>query len=119
MSEPKGKGSLEEIRALLKKYTREQVTFNEPHITERCLWRNITKEEIVECLLSANLLVYAGEQEASTQKEKKYDLYFTLSNTRAYRIVAVLREKSLYVITVIKINRRWQGMVSKYERKHP
>mgnify|MGYP001606296001 CR=1 FL=1 len=50
--------------------------------------------------------------------EKKYDLYFVFSNTRAYRFPVVLKEKSLYVITVIKINRRWQGIVSKYERKH-
>ncbi len=118
MSEPKGNVSLEEIKALLKRYSREQVAFNEPHITERCLWRNITKEEILQCLLSLHALVYAGEQESKSPFERKYDLYFVLSNTRAYRIVAVLREKSLYVITVIKINRRWQGMVSKYEKKH-
>ena len=118
MSEPKGKADVSSVKEELKRYSEKQIVFNEPHVTERCLLREITKEEVIQNLLNPDKLVYAGEQVSKFPTEKKYDLYFVLSNTRAYRFPVVLKEKSLYVITVIKINRRWQGIVSKYERKH-
>ena len=118
MSEPKGKADIAKVKEELSKYSKEQIIFNEPHVTERCLLRDITKEEVIQNLLKPDKLVYAGEQESKHPNEKKYDLYFVFSNTRAYRFPVILKEKSLYVITVIKINRRWQGIVSKYERKH-
>ena len=118
MSEPKGKADTAKVREELVKYSKYQIIFNEPHVTQRCLLRNITKEEVLQNLLKPNKLVYVGEQESNYPNEKKYDLYFVFSNTRAYRFPVVLKEKSLYVITVIKINRRWQGIVGKYERKH-
>ena len=118
MSEPKGKADIAKVKEELSKYSKEQIIFNEPHVTKRCLLRDITKEEVLQNLLKPDKLVYVGEQESNYPNEKKYDLYFVFSNTRAYRFPVVLKEKSLYVITVIKINRRWQGIVSKYERKH-
>ena len=118
MSEPKGRADINKIKEELKKYSEKQIAFNEPHVTQRCLLRDITKEEVIQNLLKPDKLVYVGEQESKYLTENKYDLYFVFSNTRAYRFPVVLKEKSLYVITVIKINRRWQGIVSKYERKH-
>ncbi len=117
MSEPKGKADITKVKEELSKYSKEQIIFNEPHVTQRCLLRDITKEEVIQNLLKSDKLVYVGEQESKYPNERKYDLYFVLSNTKAYRLPVVLKEKSLYVITVIKINRRWQGIVSKYERK--
>ena len=118
MSEPKGKVDINKVKEELRRYLEKQILFNEPHVTQRCLLRDITKEEVIQNLLKPDKLVYAGEQESKYLNEKKYDLYFVFSNTRAYRFPVILKEKSLYVITVIKINRRWQGIVSKYERKH-
>jgi len=118
MSEPKGKIDISKVKEELKKYSKEQIRFNEPHVTERCLLRDITKEEVIQNLLKPDKLVYVGEQESKFPDEKKYDIYFVLSNTRAYRFPIVLKEKSLYVITVIKINRRWQRIVNKYEKQH-
>ncbi|MDP6548093.1 MAG: hypothetical protein QF917_04015 [Candidatus Woesearchaeota archaeon] len=118
MSEPTGKEDIIKVKEELKKYSENQIVFNEPHVTQRCLIRDISKEEVVQNLLKPDKLVYAGKQESKFPNEKKYDLYFVFSNTRAYRLPVILKEKSLYVITVIKINRRWQGMVDKYERKH-
>ena len=95
MSEPKGKADIAKVKKELSKYSKEQIIFNEPHVTERCLLRDITKEEVIQNLLKPDKLVYAGEQESKHPNEKKYDLYFVFSNTRAYRFPVILKEDTV------------------------
>ena len=62
MPEPKGKADITKVKEELSKYPKEQIIFNAPHVTQRCLLRDITKEEVLQNLLKPDKLVYAGEQ---------------------------------------------------------
>ena len=73
MSEPKGKADIEKIKEELKKYSEKQIVFNEPHVTQRCLLRDITKEEVIQNLLKPDKLVYAGEQESNSKSQKYWN----------------------------------------------
>ena len=77
MSKPKGKADITKIKEDLNKYSREQIKFNEPHVTQRCLLRDIAKEEVIQNLLKPDKLVYAGEQDSKYPDEK--NMTFTLS----------------------------------------
>ena len=46
MSEPKGKVDIIKVKDELKKYSKEQIIFNESHITQRCLLRDIPKDSV-------------------------------------------------------------------------
>ncbi len=98
----------------LKKYKETDIVITD-HARIQALIRGISEQEVKDNILNPKRLVFAGRQEAERENEEKFDCYFIYSNTQAHRYVVVF-DKRLIVCTVIKINRRWQRIVEKYER---
>lgn len=111
--------NLEEIREKLKKYAKEDITFNEPHFTQQALFREGSKEEVIQSILHPEKLVYSY-QEQGKYGDTKHCLHFKVSNTRTLRIPVIFNkdgEKNLYILTYILRYRPWQNMIRKKARK--
>ena len=85
-----------------------------PHAKAQAYVRGISEQEIKENLRNPKRLAFAGKQEAR-KDEEKFDCYFVYSNTQCQRYVIVFG-RLLIVCTAIKVNRRWQKRVERYER---
>ena len=71
--------------------------------------RQIDESEVVENIINPKRLEYAIK-EVALGSEEKFDCYFGYSKTQCHRYVIVLK-KDVVVVTVIKLNRRWQRIV--------
>lgn len=104
----------EELINKLKRYKNEDIEFT-THAKIQATVRGIDLEEIKSNILSPKRLAFADKQEAEKESEEKYDCYFVYSNTQAHRYIIVINRKVI-IVTVIKINRRWQHKVEKHGR---
>ncbi|MEE8358114.1 MAG: DUF4258 domain-containing protein [Candidatus Hydrothermarchaeales archaeon] len=98
----------------LKQYESKDVIFTE-HAEVRAQFRRIDLEEIKNNLLDPKRLVFANKINADKKSETKYDCYFGYSKTHAHRYIIVVNRKVI-IVTVIKINRRWQRKAEKHGR---
>jgi len=85
------------------------------HARIRAMQRGIDLEEIKRNIVEPERLFYAKRQEARKRHEEKYDCYFQYSGNVCHRYVLIIN-KRIIVCTVIKINRRWQRKVERYEK---
>ena len=102
---------LEEIKSRLKQYKKEQISYNDPHVSIRCIQREFSKEQIAQNLLNPDNLVLAYQQIASEESELKYALYFKLNSSKTLKLIVVLKKEELYIITVIVRWRKWESMI--------
>jgi hypothetical protein len=95
----------------LKKFTRDDIDFT-PHAMLRARVRGLDPEEIKKNIINPKRLYHAEKQKAKKKGEEKYNCYFGFSKTQVHRYVIVINKK-IEIVTVIKINRRWQRKVEK------
>jgi len=74
--------------------------------------RQIDIEEVKSNIISPEKLVHATKQESKNIKEDKYECYFAYSEYYCHKYIMKLNRKVI-IVTIISINRRWQGMVGK------
>ena len=82
------------------------------HTLLRIAQRQIDKREVIENIINPKRLEYAIKEGAFNSEEEKFDCYFAYSKTLCHRYVIVIK-KNVVVVTIIKINRRWQKFVIK------
>jgi hypothetical protein len=80
------------------------------HAEIRMFQRQINKEEVINNILIPKRLKYALKENAEHEIEEKFDCYFEYSKTQCHRYVLVIKY-NIIVVTIIKINRRWQRIV--------
>ncbi len=103
-----------EVAALLKKFKKEDILFDD-HARMQSAIRGIDRGEVTLNLLNPSKLFFAREQEAREANERKFDCYFIISKRWAHRYVIVINGK-LLVITVIKVRKKWQKKVDTHAK---
>jgi hypothetical protein len=101
--------NLDELKAKLKTYRKEDIIIIS-HAKIQAYVREVDLEEVKNNIINPEKLVYAKEQKAEKQNEKKYDCYFAYS-THLYHRYAIVLDGKLIIVTIIKINRDWQRAV--------
>lgn len=105
---------IEDFKKLVKNYSEENVTSDEPHVSMRCSENNISLEYVTKVLLDANAdLVRVVED-----RPKVYKLYYRLSRKRELKIVVDLFSfQKINVRTVKILNDKFKiGSLSKKQR---
>ena len=98
------------VKKRLKSFTRENIIITD-HAMVRIIQRQIDKNEIIENLINPERLDYAIKEDSS-KKEEKFDCYFGYSRRLCHRYVIVIKN-NVVVVTVVKIDRRWQEIAEK------
>ena len=102
---------VEELKNMLKRHSREDIMFNEPHFTHQLMLREGDKEAVIMNMLHPDKLVYSFQQ-VGKYGDIIHCLHFGISNSRTLRIPVIFRkDKTLYILTYIVRYRRWQNMV--------
>ncbi|RMF89995.1 MAG: DUF4258 domain-containing protein [Methanobacteriota archaeon] len=104
----------DELIAKLKGYRSEDLIFTS-HAKIQAVVRGIDLREVKDNILNPRRLAFAEKQPAQREGEEKYDCYFAYSKTQAHRYILTLNKKVI-IVTVIKINRRWQQRFEKHGR---
>lgn len=108
----------EKIKEILRKYTKNQIEYNEPHFTLKLERQKIDRKEVIKNILKPDKLVLVGVTESKNPiYDYVYDLYFGLSKRRIFKIPVSIKPKSLYLITIFKIRTKLQNEAIKYYRK--
>lgn len=83
------------------------------HAQVRMKQRQIDAGDVIKNILNPIRLVYAARAESKNDDgEGKFDCYFAYSKNQCHKYVLLIKDCVL-VVTVIKINRRWQRIVEK------
>lgn len=99
------------VIAKLASFSRQDIFFSD-HALIRLRQRQITKDEVISNLLNPSSLIFAGKQQADKPNEEKYNCFFKCSANRFHRYAIVIKNNVL-VVTVIKLNLRWQKTAEK------
>lgn len=100
---------LDELKEKLRKYKKEDILITE-HARIQAYVRQIDISEVKNNIVNPEKLVYFEEQKTKKEREKKYDCYFAYSDNFYHRYIVVTNRK-LIIVTIISINRRWQGFI--------
>jgi hypothetical protein len=92
-------------------YNRNQIVFSD-HARIRIIQRQLDSEEIIENIINPKRLEYAIKEVTISNDEEKFDCYFGYSKNLCHRYILILKSNVL-IITVIKLNRRWQAIAEK------
>ncbi len=95
----------------LTSYSKKDIIISK-HAMIRIKQRQIDAEEIKENIINPKRLKYAIKQYSQSQGEEKYDCYFDYTKNLCHRYVIVIKN-NIIVVTAIKINRKWQNIISK------
>lgn len=98
---------IEKLKDRLKKYKREEITFNEPHFTSQMALREGNREEVINNLLNPDNLIFSFQEEGKFG-DVKHNLHFYVSNSRTMILPVIFdarNKKGLYVITYIMRHR--------------
>jgi len=107
---------LEKLKRILRRYSRRDLDFNEPHVTLKLDRQQIDRQEVIRNLLRPKNLVFVGVSESKNPRfEQVYDLYFRLGRSRILKVPVSTSPKRLYVITVFKIRSKIQHEAAKYK----
>jgi len=110
---------IEELKKRLRRYTRGEIEFNEPHFSQQLLLREWNREDVINNLLNPDNLVYSY-QEKGKYGDIKHCLHFKISNNRTIRLPVIFdknNKKGLYILTYIMRYRRWQNMIIRKRRQ--
>lgn len=105
----------EYVQEKLRHYKKKDVILTD-HVLLRMHQRQITVEEVVENIINPKRLSIAIREESRSKDEEKFSCYFGYSKTQCHHYILALGKKVI-VVTVIKINRRWQYVMEKKARK--
>lgn len=95
----------------LKGFKRQDIVISS-HALIRMAQRQISEGEVIENIINPFRLKYVIKKEAVKQGEEKFDCYFDYSPNQCHEYIIAIKDKVI-VITVVKINRRWQKIVEK------
>jgi hypothetical protein len=101
--------NLNELKESLRCYNKDEIIFTK-HAELQAFIRNVNLEEVKENIINPTRLVYAKEQKAKYENEKKYDCYFSYSK-HLYHRYALSIDRKIIIVTIIKINRDWQRAI--------
>ena len=96
---------------ILKSFKRKDIIISD-HALVRMFQRQISQEEVIENIINPRRLEYAIREKARNSNKEKFNCYFGYSKTLCHNYVLVIKNDVL-VITVFKINRRWQIIAEK------
>ncbi len=96
-----------ELKTLLKGYGRNEIKFG-PHSELRAIERDVNTEEVIDNLTKPDRLVDFEEQQAKNSQERKFRLYFKMSNSSFLVIIAVLKPN--HHIEVLTVFNRWRKL---------
>ncbi|MFA5992075.1 MAG: hypothetical protein WC796_00020 [Candidatus Pacearchaeota archaeon] len=102
---------IEEFKNKLRKYKKNDIIITD-HALLRADFRHTELDEVKENIVHPDKLVYFKEQPAKKPNEKKYECYFAYSEDLSHKYVFAINGK-IIIVTIIIINRKWQGMISK------
>ncbi len=77
---------LKELKNKLRTFKKEDIIITN-HAREQAEFREINLEEVKENVINPEKLVYAEEQQAEKEGEKKYNCYFAYSENYYHRYV--------------------------------
>lgn len=101
--------NVEDFKQRLKKYSEKDIIITD-HAEEQAEFRQISIEEVKNNILHPDKLVFVEEQKAQNPRETKHNCYFAYGEDYYHRYIMVLNGK-LLIVTIIGINRRWQGAI--------
>lgn len=104
----------DELIKKLKKYSAQEVVITH-HAKTQAYFRQVPEEEVIRNVLNPEKLVFAEQQAALRPDEEKYACYFAYSNRQAHKYVIVINKKAI-IVTIIKINRKWQARFEKHAK---
>jgi len=102
---------IEKLKQKLSSYDKKDIIIKH-HAEIRAIVRDIDLEEVKENIVNPKRLVYAEEQKALKNTEKKYNCYFSYSKEMCHRYVLTVNSKVI-IVTIIKINRDWQRIIER------
>ncbi len=95
----------------LKKFRKEDVVISD-HALIRMAQRQISEKEVIENIINPFRLKHVIKKEAVKQNEEKFDCYFDYGLNQCHEYILAINGK-IVVVTVVKINRRWQKIAEK------
>ena len=101
--------NLEEFKNRLRKYQKKDIVVTE-HADLQAFLRRINLEEVKANLLDPVKLVHFNKEETENPNEEIYECFFEYS-TNLYHKYAIVLNRKIIIVTVIVINRRWQGEI--------
>ena len=95
--------NVESMKKILENCTEENITFDEPHVSERCREYKITKENIIHIMIKeTNMLTNIIED-----RPQVYKLYFKLNKRRQLKIIVDFFEhKKVRIRTLRTMDRK-------------
>ena len=96
-----------EVQAWLQTIQTNNIHFKE-HFLMRTRERPITKELIITYIRQPSKLLKVEEQASRNTSERKVKLWFRMSATYTLIIIAVKKNKDLYILTAWNTNRKWK-----------
>ncbi len=106
----------EKIKVILNTYKEQDIEFNEinDHFNVRLHKLGINKKALIRTILKADSLVFVGISKSKNIRFNYiYDLFFEFNNI-ILKIPTSIKPKSLYLITIFKIE-RMEDEAKKYE----
>lgn len=100
---------IERAKELLKNI--KYISYNEPHVSNRCITRFMNKEEIKKYISNTDALVLAYKLKARYSDEEKYELYFKISSNKTLKLYALFKNNEMHILTIIVRLRKWQNMI--------
>lgn len=101
--------NIEEFKNRLKSYSNKDIIITE-HADMQAFSRRIDLNEVKNNIINPEKLIYYKKQESENLNEEKYECFFQYQNNLYHKYVIVLNRK-IIIVTIITINRRWQGAI--------
>lgn len=98
----------------LKKYKKGDIIITY-HAKFQAEFRQISVEEVKDNLINPKRLVSAVKEEAKHENEEKFDCLFDYGKNTAHRYIITINSRVI-IVTVIKINRKWQYLVERHAK---
>jgi len=105
-------GDLEDVRKFLSNFDLINLEFKK-HFYDIIVQRPISDDLVKEIIKKPNTLLKAELQKAKKIGEKKYKLWFKLSNKYSLVLIAVISKKNLYILTGWNTDRKWQKSIQR------
>ena len=90
---------VQSIQKLLKSFSEENIEFDDPHVTERLIENNMTKDKIIDFILNQTNKIHNVIEDRS----KVYKLYFKLTEKRQLKVILDNIKHGKIMIRTIKI----------------
>jgi len=103
--------NLEEFKDKLRKYKNSDILITD-HADMQAFSRRIDINEVKNNILHPDKLVYFNKQEFGNAKDDRYECFFEYSKNMYHKYVVILNGK-IIIVTIIAVNRGWQGAIKK------